>query len=677
MAFARFDSWVAPNSTLGSHSPTQPPMAGSPVVKGDESFGLPLEVNTLGLTSFEPDLGLDLTGAKPLSTKYLFRKASERVARYGFEIKERSRTVHTIDCEVGDDEISVNDNLLYTGLLSVFHTELGMEISEEDTSISRRYGNFCEDLLCLPGSYYQTYHNARNKSDFRDMSYIDICKLRLAIDIRPMRMNHSATNDGKASMVGKRQFWIPPGRAGIRYEVFSLFQDVNLGLLRDGKFAYLPESLGGYGKRVPFGTGSNLERFIKSFRQGFHSRTVRSIILRLMSWYGQFKAGNNPDADPLLSFVSRFTSGYHDWIKGQSIYAPVSWIGVPAEVARYKSRLNPRIPLERDVISRLLAEGYLIPESKVQIVHEHNEFCQELLGKTNVLEVRERITEKRREWLRNSSIFSMEAYGYIKEISLMNEGHRPLLDIEGQAFLKLIDDQSMFNLKLQLRNEPVYDRRVLDDLYSRGPMKVRFTIYPRYLGHTLFAHQDFRSNVIDTEELGQAQAIYEWLESGEGGTPPRKLLNDDNFIIQEMIDSRERYHCIVTEDIQLCKLANRRTGYPVFRIPVEWYYRHLYFGEAQNFPWASLLAGLTSREWETHLDDGSIRSFEECYFIDGMPSKKKIRQRFSYFDENNSTPIEVEELTDYSDDPPDIPIVLLLHDYFNELRLLRSKLRAK
>jgi hypothetical protein len=656
-----------------SHSSQMPLTAGPLPGEEEDAYRLPLEVQQLGLTSYDPDLGLDLMGANPISSSILLDEAEERILRYGFNVSEKRRTVHTISAEVGDDEIDVNDNIIYTGLLPVFHQKLGMQVSEEDTSISSRYANFTEDLVILPDSYYQTYHNARNRNDFRDMSYIDICKIRLAIDIRPMRMNHSSTNDGKASMVGRRQAWIPPGRQRARYDVFSLFQDIHLGLMRDKKFAYIPESLGGYGKRAPFSYSPNVERFIKSFRQGTHARLVRSIIQRCIGWYKSFSDGKNPGPDPLLAFVSRFTSGFHDWIKGQSIYAPVTWIGVPPETAAYKVNLNSRVPLERDVISRLLAEDYLVPESKVQIVHEHNEFCSRLLEAVNVLEVRELISSKRKEWMNNSSIFSMEAYGYIKEISLENEGHKPLIDIECMAFEKMVADQSLFNLKLQLRDEPVYDRRVLDDLYSRGPMKVRFNAFPRYQGHVLFAHQNFRSNVIDTEEIGEAEAIYEWLQT-RIGTPPRKLLNDDNFIIQDILDSRERYHCIVTEDKRLCRLANLKTGEPIFRVPVEWYYRHLYFGESPESPWENYLLGKTGRNWESHLDDGSIRSFEEQYFKDGMPSSKIIRQRFSLLrQERHSTPIEVEEMTVFDDRPPDIRPDTLFYDRRDELGLKRSK----
>lgn len=648
----------------------------------DEShdFVLPQEALSLGVPSFDPDLGLDISGAKPEDPRLLLEAARENVRRYGFDFdpESPSKTVKSISAEVGDDEIDVSNNICYTGLLRVFHERLGMKVSEEDTSITQRYGNYTEELIILPDSYYQTYHNARNRSDFRDMSYMDTCKIRLATDIRPMRMEHSATNDGKAAMVGRRQHWIPPGRWRARYDVFSLFQDIHLDLHRDKKFAYLPESLGGYGKRVPFEQRGNLERFIKTFRGGTHQRLIRAIVRRLTSWYKLFREGRNPGPDALLAFVSRFTSGFHDWIKGHSLYAPVTWIGVPPEVAAFRARLSTRDPLQRDVISRLLAEGILVPESQVQIVHEHNEFCRGLLGKENVLDVRESISAKRREWLRNSSIFSMEAYGYIKEITIDNEGWQPLIDVETAAFLKVIDDQSLFNLKLQLRDEPVYNRRVIDELYARGPMKVRFQMYPRYLGHTIFAHRDFRSEVIDTEEIGHLEELQKWFDDGQVGPPPRRLLNDDNSIIQSVHEAEQMYAVIITDDKRLCREANRKTRKPIFRVPMEWYYRSLYFGEPGTPPWIDFIQQSTGVEWYEILDEGSARSFEENYFKDGMPLSRPARQRFSLLrPERHSTKIEVVESENFdARAPPDARPDTFLYDYRNQLRLRRSQQRA-
>jgi len=637
-----------------------------------ENYALPKEVKEF--CSFDPDFGLVEADYRPLPTEDLWGKSVARLARYGFVMGD-DPTTESISAEVGDDEIHVDSNSTRCALLVVFHNEMGMVTSEEDTSITTRFGNFTEELITLPDSYYQTYHNARNRNDFRDMSFGDIPKIRLAIDIRPMRMHHSATNDGKASQVGHRQSWIPHGWRRARYDVFSLYQDINLGLIRDKKFAYLPESLAGYGKRLPFNRKDNLERFIKAFRNGTHARLVRAVVRRVNRWYEEFGQGKRPEPDELLKFISRFNSGYHDWIKGQSLYAPVTWIGVPPEIAEYRSRLDSTNPLHRDIISRLLSENILVPESKVQIVHEHNEFSKGLLGKVNTLELRESITAKRKEWLKNSSIFSMEAYGYIKEITIDNEGYKPLETIETMVFMKAIDDHSLFNLRVQLRDEPVYRKEVIDKLYSMGPMMVPFSMYPKYKGYMIMGSSRMREEVIDTEELGAKEALEDWVNNGMVGPPPRTILNDDHSIIMAIDQSPSQYHCIITDDKRLCREANRKTRKPVFRVPMEWYVRFTYFGEPGEEPWIKYLRSRTGLEFTCHLDEGSFRSFEEIFFKDGMVLQRPARQRWDPFTQSrHQIKVDAEESMNFDPEaPPDQRPDTLLYDWRNTLRLKVSK----
>lgn len=623
--------------------------------------------------AFDPDFGLEDEDEsfRPFPEGEIRQEASNVAKRYGYELDDK-HVVHSLAAEVGDDELIVSNNLTYLCYVVVFLQRMGMVVSWEDTSINSRFGNFAEDLVMLPDSYYQTYHNARNRSDFRDMSYIDTCKIRLTTDIRPMRMNHSSTNDGKASMIGKRQSWIPPGWWRIRYDVFSLFQDINLGLMRDKKFAYIPESLGGYGKRIPFDNASNMERAISTFRQGTYARLLRSIVRRTSNWYDDMAEGKNPPPDELLQFVSRFTSGWHDWVKGNSIYSPVTWVNIPERVSGYRVENPHQTPAKTDVVSRLLKTGHLVPESKVMVVHEHNEFVSELTGKKNTLELRDSIASKRKEWKNNMSLFSLEAYGYIKELTLDNEGYQPLIDIETQRFLRTVDRQALWNLKVQLRKEPVYWRSVIDDLYEVGPMKVPMRIYPRYRGNLLFADQELKTNIIDTEELHQDDELVEWLEHGGSGPPPRIIVNDDNSLIQEISEREEQYFSIVTDDRKLCSDANRKTGKPIFRVAVEWYIRALYFSDNPN-PWEKFLFHRTGRYWSTLVDDGSVRSFEEQYFLDGVMLRKKVRHPLDEnAEERFQVKLEIEESDDYSDNPPDASPTSFLYDYRRILALKAS-----
>jgi hypothetical protein len=209
-------------------------------------------------------------------------------------------------------------------------------------------------------------------------------------------------------------------------------------------------------------------------------------------------------------------------------------------------------------------------------------------------------------------------------------------------------------------------------------MKVGFRMYPRYLGHILHASQNLYENVVDTEEIGQAEAIYQWLQNGAVNAPPRQFINDDNAIIEEINNSPSQYHVVITDDKSLCRLANKKTGKPIFRVPVEWYVRFTYFGDPGKEPWMQYIESRTGVQWESHLDDGSFRSFEEQMFYNGIPLKKKARQRFSLLKpERHSTRILVEE-ADFLDpeSPPDERPETFIYDKMNILRLQRSKQRA-
>jgi len=217
-------------------------------------------------------LGNDLQTRRFQRYETFLEGTRKRLLKYGRRPKKVEAFYH-IGAEVGDDEIGVSSTPEYGAAeLTVFSEFLGMKESGPDTSINPRFGNYAEDLVVVPDGYEQTYRYAQQTSDMRNMAFLDVPKLRLAIDIRPGRMDHSSTNDGKAGMLGSRLAWLPRS-SPVRciWEVFNLMQDINLGLMRDSKFPYLPTALGGYGKPLPFGKASNFEAIITRYKQGTHA----------------------------------------------------------------------------------------------------------------------------------------------------------------------------------------------------------------------------------------------------------------------------------------------------------------------------------------------------------------------------------------------------------------------
>jgi hypothetical protein len=642
------------------------------------SFRLPEGIMKRGNSFFDPTemLGDHLTAKSRYNLESLKDEANERLAIYGYEpiSKDDIDIIPSyIASEVGDDEETASNSKAFIAIQLVFHRLFGMKESVEDTSINSRYGNFAEDLIILPDGYGQTYLSARNTSSFNSMSFIDIPKLRLAIDIRPMRMDHSGTNDGKAQMIGSRQRWIPL-ESGFRgqYEIFNLFQDVNLGLHRDRKFPYLPQALGGYGKEPPFRNSANLERFMKAFKQGSHSELIRNIVRRTSDYLEKRSRHEYPAKDPLLSHCVRYQSSFHDWVKGRTIYAPVTWIDVPPEVAKFRAGKHGESPVKDEVILRLLSEKRLLTEQQLEIAVEHNELCRALLGATNIKEFKS-LRDEARMRFNNFSLFSQESYGMIKELTLdQSRSKEPL----SQEEVKVFNERVMMTrggLRFIVGEEYVYWPEAMDMIYKVGPMKVRFDMFPKNkIGTRSLGAQrsEFKSDYEDTEDLHKLDHLEEWLRSSVDSPPTdTTLINDDESIISKC--SRTGYNIIVTDDKRLCKEANRRTRNPVFRVPCSWYYKSIYFGSES---WTDVLSQVRPGiEWAQYEDTGSLKSFEENYFHDGVMLRQKKVQKFNIWKttgvKDQYTIVEDDDYEGYSKSL----IHLLIYDAGNVLRFGRKK----
>nr|WPE03612.1 MAG: RNA-dependent RNA polymerase [Beauveria bassiana splipalmivirus 1] len=626
-------------------------------------------------TFFDPNFGLgDCFGPPDESEevlKDLVSRASARVEKYGYTPLTKEDfgiKVHMIASEVGDDEEVISNSKAFVGLLPVFHEMAGMMISEEDTSISPRFGNLAEDLIVVPDGYYQTYHNVRNTSQTRDMSYLDVPKLRLAIDIRPGRMDHSSTNDGKASLVGSRNSWIPRDSPikGI-YEIFSLYQDVNLGLLRDKRFAYLPQSLGGYGKPIPFSEPSNFERFNKAFRQGQYSELNREIVRRTINFLHKESLGIPQDRDPLLGHIVRFESSFHDWIKNKSIYAPTTWLDIPQELGKHSAGKLSSNRAKNNALLRLASERRLVTESQLSVMVEHNELCKALLSSKTIVDFKRQRDAKIAEW-RSLSLYTLQGYGLIKELRLDGLGLTTLRPLEILRFTSLVKDKR-YNLKSLLRDENFYWPEAMKEVYEHGPMKVHFTSAPKVeIG---FTHAEHEWDIEDTELIGALDDLEKWVRDGCTGMQPRKLVNDDDAIIS--LCKEDSIVMIVTEDRRLCREVNRTVGCPVVRVPVEWYYRSLYFGDGDR-PWVGAIRErYPNFDIDVHMDIGSIESHEELLFYNGCMAAKRIEQPFDIHKPLGlKDGIKFQESELYDDSPPEGR-----PDLFDRRNLLKSRPRHK
>nr|WNA22215.1 MAG: RdRp [Plasmopara viticola lesion associated narnavirus 6] len=573
---------------------------------------------------FDFEVGLDetLPAARFHGYETFLAGTRERLAMYGLRPKKVC-AFQNISAEVGDDEIDVGSTPEFAaGEFTVYSKFLGVKVSEEDTSINPRFGNFAEDLVIVPDGYEQTYRYARQTSDFRNMAFLDVPKLRLAIDIRPGRMNHSSTNDGKAGLLGSRLAWLPvssPVRC--MWEIFNLYQDINLGLIRDDKFAYLPTALGGYGKPIPFNHAPNFEAFAVRYKQGTHAPLARELVRRTNTRFREYTVEHRYHTDPVLSAVSRLQSSWHDWIKGKSLYAPTCWLEAPPEVAQYRVGKHGEDVRLDAALSRLNSAGYLVTESDLAVAYEHNKLCASLLSSDTYLQFKEKREAARKEWM-NLSTFSMRLYGLLEPLGVDQNLHSVLREEEYQEFWLSVTKKKL-HLRSFLRQENFYDRRAKDHVYLKGPMMVKVAMMPQVTQmRRRYWFEPVTDAMDDIETKEEFDILYEWVKNPIGKPRSLRVVEDDPFIKQVIRDGDlTAAYCIVTDDIALCREIFLETRRWVCRVPVKWYYMETFYGEGGkpwerecSFRWPHLV-------WQTLEDSGSIESYEEIGFRDGLPIK--------------------------------------------------------
>jgi len=562
----------------------------------------------------------------------------QRLSRYGLKAR-RVDTMSSINAEVGDDEIGVDTTPINAAAkLCVYSDFLGMEESIEDSSINPRFGNYAEDLVIVPDGYEQTYRYAQQTSDFKNMAFLDVPKLRLAIDIRPGRMNHSSTNDGKAGMLGSRLAWLPrdsPVRC--TWEIFNLFQDINLGLIRDDKFAYLPTALGGYGKPVPFGKASNFAKFCASYKQGTHGPLANELVRRTNRRFSEYTVEHRYSTDEVLSAVSRLQSSWHDWIKGKSLYQPTCWVDAPPEVAQYRVGTHGVDVRVDSGLRRLQAAGYLVSENDLAIAYEHNLLCKSLLESDTHEVFLAKRKEARDSW-RVGSTFSLRLYGLIKPLRVDQSLQGPMTDTEYQQFWLNITKKKI-HLRSFLRQENFYDRAAKDHVYLAGPMMVSIPFSPKVtqMGRRYWYEQT-RDAPDDLETTEEFDLLYDWIRNDPQNTNPRsrRILDDDPFIIREIsVSEPNDAFCIITDDVRLCREAYQSTKRWIIRVPVKWYFMVTYYGDG-NEPWIDKAKDKWAfHNWKTIIDTGSIESYEEIGFRDGemlqWPAEREFRMTQTSF----------------------------------------------
>jgi hypothetical protein len=254
------------------------------------------------------------------------------------------------------------------------------------------------------------------------------------------------------------------------------------------------------------------------------------------------------------------------------------------------------------------------------IAYEHNQLCSYLLNAETHEEFVERRNASRSEW-RSLSTFSLRLYGMIKEIGLDQSLQHRLEDREIHEFTRNMRDTRL-NMKAFLRQENFYRREAKDLVYQNGPMKTVIPLFPEVTtaGRRYWFEQTRDMQEHDSGTPEQFQELLNWVLDPERPLKPpvMDLVADDPWIIREIAASpEEEAFAIVTDDIELCREAHRKTRKWVVRVPPKWWYVSVYFGEGDE-PWLGKLSKhYPQYKWKTIEDSGSIKSYEEVGWRDG------------------------------------------------------------
>jgi len=558
--------------------------------------------------------------------------AQKILAEQGMSVSKETalQEPKTIGAFAGDDEVDISTSILFLALLLALYSMIGMEISRKDTSIGPVYGNYAEDMFLVPRTLYNTYETLSKTGSTEDMAVIDLPKFRLLVPVSPMRPDHSGTVDGKAQMMGGRVGWTPE-RSPFRMlnELASIHQDSLLGTHRSKKPAYMPQALGGLGKIIPFGNPDNWANFFCHWKNGERAEFTNHVIYLLDRFISSLEDENREPLDPLLSNLVRFNTQFHDWIKNRSVYAPQFWLERPDWCNDYIVDVMGVDPIIDSALGRAIKDGEFVTEESLLVHVEHAQQCEALLSQstwTDYLSTKENI---QKEW-KSLSIYGQEYLGMIRELKpLYKNGSERFNRNAVMRVFEFVRKRGK-DLKMILSKSPVYRREVIDALYDRSVMRCMTTLTPTkaYTDDTFLVERD----VVSVRNLTQTRELVSWLllPKGERGDPPVDLIEDDNIIVNK--SAAGRITVIATDDSRLCKRVNNKTGMPVIRVPMTWYYKDYNFVmfEEDQLPWLVKVREIFPEcEIDYFTDSGSISAFEEKNFENGIAYAKHLRCRIA------------------------------------------------
>jgi hypothetical protein len=425
-----------------------------------------------------------------------------------------------VSAVVGDDHITLTSDAgtaleIYEKTVSHF----GLQVSEDDTVISNRYGFFAEELIRIPDDNRGTIDALIRATAKRDLPYYDVTKVRLLMDIRKDRKDFASTSVGRIYQFGREmEYNLRPTQYIGLVMMASWFQDVCLDLRHKPEFVYFPRALVSGGKPLLFSNEQNFKDWIVLHKHGR--------LLGRYHWLMETAVTGGLNHGVIPRFFTK---------TDEHRLAVVTQRELPEQIVPLKLFTTPKKSWYQPLIVGRLTD-YVISETEIKSrLNQLDELFSETLAATPAT---------------------------VENLAL--EASQPSEEILDR-FLEVWKTNSLLLGREAVEN--YYPREeVMQILDLENPMHVDIPI--DWAGRT--ARETRAEKMLERER--DELALYEWVKSGRDDLPPTDIIADDPVIVEEASKISGPEIFIVTRDRELCSyVASKNWRKLVWMIsPLRW-----------------------------------------------------------------------------------------------------------
>jgi len=542
-----------------------------------------------GWKDFQPDLDDIFCDLEDSATKWCADHGQDFKAL--LEIDERKTFVEAIISVTGDDEIQTTNCQTLPPLHFVAAEILSkIKLSDKDTGVSNRKGNYTEGWIILPPNREASFDsvNRRHQNDGVGLA-LDIPKLRQASAVRKQNALESDL-ESKFKDLYKFSEWVDPDWLTYDLAQLNLVLATAIFDLRDAAtFPFLYGTDGGCGGKPPW---DNIDTAISGLF--FHKNgKSRNGILGLMDeialiYKGKLKPKNSVFAQATHYVQTGNSAVYRlheakSLLKGMTKSEQVKLLDIckgddplPESLVEKSVTIEPENRLIGSVISELRKNGLVMTELDVRLKRLSEEKFFSLLGKKNMGQVK-LDTDARKKDLKRVGISLLAELSNGKERNLFHPNIRGIIseyyssrahreDVSSLSYAGII---RVFKTSDVISEFKTQSYGLSDEIITGLESNLQTE---RFLHHTKYV-RDFQLEWLENNDL--VEIVLQELPPGFGPDDARiarKLLRLEKENTQPFL------FCVITEDrAMIYALENIAKLAIVKRYPREEYFRECLF----------------------------------------------------------------------------------------------------